>query len=72
MIRFARKAGRLIGVMGKGRRKRSDLMGWLWRRPALLIANNTYEAALLASSKADERLKLLADLKASTMIGCPF
>lgn len=72
MIRFPGKVIRLVRVMRSGKTARSDLAVWLWPRKALLLANSTYEMALLASSTADERLKLLAGLKASTMIGCPF
>jgi len=44
----------------------------LKRRPALLVAVNTYELALLASSRVDTRLKALAQVKTSALVGCPF
>ena len=44
----------------------------LRRRPALLFAVNTYEMALLASGRVDARLKALAQIKTSALVGCPF
>lgn len=56
----------------KARRNRTDLVRYLIRRPALLAAVSTYETALLASNRADTRLKLLANVKTATLVGCPF
>lgn len=44
----------------------------LRRRPALLFGVNAFEGALLASSRVDTRLKALAQIKTSALIGCPF
>jgi hypothetical protein len=49
-----------------------DLLRLLVKRPALLAAVGTYESALLASSRVENRLKVLAMLKASSLVGCPF
>ena len=49
-----------------------ETMRLLRRRPALLMAVNGYEVALLASSRVDARLKALAQIKTSALIGCPF
>jgi hypothetical protein len=49
-----------------------DALRYLIRRPALLAAMMGYEIALLLSSQAENRLNLLAQVKASTVIGCPF
>ena len=54
------------------KRNRTDLLRYLLRRPALLAAMMGYETALLLSSRAENRLKLLAQLKTSALIGCPF
>jgi hypothetical protein len=70
-----RLAGRLVAyarVLARARRNRTDLLRYLWRRPALLGAVSTYETALLLSNRLDTRLKLLAQMKASGLIGCPF
>lgn len=50
----------------------ADLLKLLLKRPAILGAVGTYETALLLSGKTDSRLKALASLKASALIGCPF
>jgi hypothetical protein len=60
---FARRA-RYDGV--------PDLLRLLLKRPAILMGMGTYETALLVSGKADSRLKVLASIKASSLIGCPF
>jgi hypothetical protein len=40
--------------------------------PAIMAAVGTYETALLLSDRVDSRLKALASLKASALVGCPF
>jgi hypothetical protein len=50
----------------------ADLLRLLVRRPAILAAVGTYETTLLVSGRVDRRLKALASLKASSLIGCPF
>ncbi len=50
----------------------TDLLRLLVKRPAILTAVGTYETALLISGQVDSRLKMLASLKASSLIGCPF
>jgi hypothetical protein len=59
-------------VFRRARRNRTDLLGFLIRRPALLAAVGVYETALMLSSRADTRLKLLAQVRTSSLIGCPF
>jgi hypothetical protein len=59
-------------VISRARRNRMDALRYLIRRPALLAAMMGYETALLLSSQAENRLRLLAQVKASTLIGCPF
>ena len=59
-------------VLPKARRNRLDLMGYLARRPAILLAVGGYEAATFVSGRVDSRVKALASVKASSMIGCPF
>ena len=49
-----------------------DVLRLLRRRPALLLGVNAYELALLASSRVDTRLKALAQIKTSALVGCPF
>jgi hypothetical protein len=61
-----------LRVLTSARRNRTDAVRWLVRRPLLLGAIGSYETALLLSSKAQTRLKLLAHLKAASLVGCPF
>ena len=49
-----------------------ETMRLLRRRPALLLAVNGFEMALLATNRVDGRLKALAQIKTSALIGCPF
>ena len=49
-----------------------EVLRLLRRRPALLLGVNAYELALLASSRVDTRLKALAQIKTSALVGCPF
>jgi alkylhydroperoxidase family enzyme len=49
-----------------------EVVRLLRRRPALLLAVNGYEMALLASNRVEARLKALAQIKTSALIGCPF
>jgi hypothetical protein len=44
----------------------------LRQRPALLLGVNAFETALMASGRTDVRLKALAQIKTSALIGCPF
>jgi hypothetical protein len=44
----------------------------LRQRPALLLGVNAFETALLASGRVDGRIKALASIKTSALIGCPF
>ena len=49
-----------------------ETMRLLRRRPALMMGVNGFEMALLASSRVEARLKALAQIKTSALIGCPF
>jgi hypothetical protein len=61
-----------LRVLTRARRNRTDAVRWLIRRPLLLGAIGGYETALTFSSKAQTRLKLLAQLKAASLVACPF
>lgn len=66
------RLGAMVQVLPTARRNRTDLVRWMWRRPQILAGIGGYEAGLLASNRADNRLKLLAQLRTSSLIGCPF
>ena len=59
------------GVLGRARRP-LEAPRLLRRRPALLLAVGAYETALLASGRVESRLKALAQVKTSALVGCPF
>ena len=71
-MRTLRKINAELRVLTSARRNRTDAVRWLVRRPLLLGAIGSYETALLLSSKAQTCLKLLAQLKAASLVGCPF
>ena len=71
-MRTLRKLLAELRAFSRGKRNRTDAVRWLIRRPALLAAIGGYESALLVSSRAETRHKLLAQLMASSLIGCPF
>ena len=59
-------------VLPRYRETPADLLRLLVKRPVILGAVGTYETALMVSSRVDSRLKVLASLKSSSLIGCPF
>ena len=63
--------GAFLRVMRRKKRP-LDAMRLLRQRPALLLAVNAFETALMASGRAPAGLKALARVKTSTLIGCPF
>ena len=65
---------RLTTVMRVMSRKQHPMetLPLLRRRPALLLAVNLFEMAHLASGRMPIRLKALAQVKTSALIGCPF
>ena len=63
---------RAYGKVLRSAKRPMETLRLLRRRPALLLAVNTYEMALLASSRVDARLKALAQIKTSALVGCPF
>ena len=54
------------------RRNHFDFIRFLVRRPALMLAVQTYETAIILSNRLETRYKQLASIKASSLIGCPF
>ncbi len=72
MGQFIEKIRAYAKVIPRASRNRGDLVGWMWRRPQLLGAIGVYESALLSSGQAPTRLKALAMLRTSSLIGCPF
>ncbi|MGH9083541.1 MAG: hypothetical protein ACRDY3_01325 [Acidimicrobiales bacterium] len=44
----------------------------LARRPAIAFGVGAFETGLMASGRVEGRLKALAEIKTSALIGCPF
>jgi hypothetical protein len=67
---FARFAA-LFRVM---RRKKRPLeaLRLLKQRPALMLGVNVFETALMVSGRISIRYKALAQIKTSSLVGCPF
>lgn len=61
-----------LKVLRKARRNRGDLLGWLVRRPQLLLAQGTYESSLLLMGRMPSDLKTLAVAKAAMVVNCEF
>ncbi|MEC3917600.1 carboxymuconolactone decarboxylase family protein [Nocardia sp. CDC160] len=61
-----------LKAFGRARQNRTDLVGWLIRRPFLLLSTGFYETALLLSNRLDPHLKELAELKAAALVNCQF
>ena len=70
--KFRRKAWGYLRVLPHARRNHSDLIRLLIRRPFLALGVVTYESGVFLSNAVDPKLKFLAGLKASGLIGCPF
>lgn len=68
---FINRLTALSRVMRRKKRPIATLQ-LLRKRPALLLGVNAFETALLASGRAPSRLKALAQIKTSALIGCPF
>ncbi|WP_067821105.1 carboxymuconolactone decarboxylase family protein [Nocardia inohanensis] len=61
-----------IKAFGRARKNQSDLVGWLIRRPLVLLGTMFYETVLLLSNRLDPHLKELAELKAAALVNCQF
>jgi hypothetical protein len=55
------------------RRKRPiESLRLLKQRPALMLAQNVFETALVISGRMSIRYKVLGQIKTSALVGCPF
>lgn len=71
MMGFIARLMVLVRVMREKKRPLEPLR-LLRQRPALLLGVNAFETALLMSGRVSGRLKALARIKTSALIGCPF
>lgn len=61
-----------VGVLGKARRHRTDLLRALARRPQLLVGTAVYEVAIGLSARVEPHLKVLAETKVAALAGCEY
>ncbi|MGW4770259.1 carboxymuconolactone decarboxylase family protein [Nocardia sp. NPDC004278] len=61
-----------VRALRQAKRNRSDLFGWLIRRPQILLGTVGYETAMLFSNQLDPKLKELAELKTAGLVNCEF
>ncbi|RHW25607.1 carboxymuconolactone decarboxylase family protein [Nocardioides immobilis] len=61
-----------LRVLRKARRHRGDLLGWLVRRPQLLVAQGTYESSLMLMGRMPAQLKSLAVAKSAMIVNCEY
>jgi len=71
-VRIIDRARAYLEVLPKARRNRSDLLRWMAGRPQVLAGIGAYEAGLFLSARTGDRLRALAQLRVSSLIGCPF
>lgn len=71
-MRALRRIWHFTKVMASAKRNRTDLWGWLIRRPMLLLATLFYEFSLIFSNHLDPKYKELAELKAAGLINCEY
>ena len=67
-----RNVVRLWRVMRQGREHRFDLVRLLALRPALLVGTGAAEFAAMVSNKVPPRLKMLAEFRVASIVGCEF
>lgn len=71
-MRFIRRLRAYLGVLGNRREKDIEPVSKLMRHPGLMLGVNVMELGQFVSGRVDVRLKALASVKTSAMIGCPF
>ena len=67
-----RNVVRVTRIMSRAREHRFDLIRALARRPALLLATGTTEFAGIVSNAVSPELKMLAEFRVASMVGCEF
>jgi len=70
LVANLRAYGRVLTRTRYGRTP--DVVRLLVRRPAIAVGVSAYETGLLLSGRVEPRLKALAAVKTSALIGCPF
>lgn len=71
-MRATTRISQYLKAFRQSRRHRTDFVGWLIRRPQLLLSTLFYETMLLLSNRLDPHLKELAELKTAALVNCEF
>jgi hypothetical protein len=66
-----KKLGMYRNILARAQRQPATVR-LLKQRPALMLGVGAFELGLMVSGRMDERLKTLALIKTSALIGCPF
>ncbi|MEY2472545.1 MAG: hypothetical protein QOK28_1874 [Actinomycetota bacterium] len=69
---FLRSVVRTVQLLFRAREHRFDLVRELSRRPGLLVATGASEFGVMVSNCVPEQLKLLAEFRAASIVGCEF
>ncbi len=71
-MRTLRQIRTSFGILFTARRNRLDLVKALARRPQLAVGTIAFELGVATSAKVDLRVKVLAELKAASIISCEY
>ncbi|GAB2670602.1 carboxymuconolactone decarboxylase family protein [Nocardia goodfellowii] len=71
-MRAASRIRHYASALRQAKRHRSDLVGWLARRPLIGFAVAVHETMLILCNRLDPKLKELAELKVAGLINCEF
>ena len=71
-MRTLRQLARLLRILGRARRNRTDVLRALARRPLLLLGTAGYGLGTELSARVDPHLKLLAELKVAPLAHCAY
>lgn len=71
-MRTLRQLRSNLGILRKARRNRLDLVRALIRRPQLALGTIVMELGIATSARVDPRLKILAELKAASIVACEY
>lgn len=61
-----------IGILRKAKRNRLDLVKALARRPQLAFGTMAMEIGVATCARVDPKLKILAELKAASIVACEY
>lgn len=71
-MRTLRQLVGVVRVLRKARRHRLGLLRVMGRRPQLLAAEGMFEIGVVLSARVDPALKMLAELRAASLVACEY